>query len=89
MKIRLKKQVIDILKILQEKEEKIIASELAEELNIDYIVLMAAINDLIDNKLGGFEEKEIFQVTLTEEGSNYLKNGLPERQLIVFLQKMR
>jgi predicted transcriptional regulator len=68
MKIRLKKQVIDILQILQEKDEKIIASELAEELNIDYIVLMAAINDLIDNKLGGFEEKEIFQVTLTEEG---------------------
>lgn len=87
MKIRLKKQVIDILKILQEKEEKIIASKLAKELNIDYIVLMSAINDLIDNTLGGFEEKEVFQVTLTEEGLNYLKNGLPERQLIIFLQK--
>jgi phenylalanyl-tRNA synthetase alpha chain len=87
MKIRLKKQAIDIFKRLQEKDTKVIASELAEELNIDYIVLMSAINDLIDTSLGGFNEKEIFQVSLTEEGLDYLKNGLPERQLITVLQK--
>lgn len=87
MKIRLKKQVIDIFKSLQEKSEKIIASELAEGLGIDYIVLMSAINDLIDNDLGNFEEEEIFQVNLTEEGLDYLKNGLPERQLIKILKK--
>ena len=85
--MRLKKQVIDILKILQEKNEQIIASELAEELDIDYIVLMSAINELIDNSLGYFEEKEIFQVSLTEEGLKYLKNGLPERQLITILEQ--
>ena len=87
MKIRLKKQVIDILKILQEKGKKSIASELAEELDIDYIVLMSSINDLIDNGLGNFEEEDINQASLTKEGLDYLKNGLPERQLIEILNK--
>jgi len=87
MTIRLKKQVIEIFKILQEKDKKIIASELAEDLDIDYIVLMSAINDLIDKSLGNFEEREIFQVSLTEEGQDYLENGLPERQLIELLLK--
>ena len=62
MGIKLRKQVIDILKVLKEKDTECIASDLAEELEIDYIVLMSAINDLIDADLGNFEEKEIFQI---------------------------
>ena len=48
---------------------------------------MSAVNELIDNKLGGFEEVEIYQISLTEEGYSYLKNGLPERQLLNFMLK--
>ena len=88
MTVKLKKQVIAILKVLQEKKTECIASELAEELKIDYIVLMSAVNDLIDQGLGGFKEVEIDQITLNEEGLKYLKNSLPERQIIqIFANK--
>ncbi len=88
MPIELKKQVIDILKILKNKNIDILASKLSQELDIDYIVLMSAINDLIAHDLAGFRESEINQVALTEEGISYLKKGLPERQLLsIFLEK--
>ncbi|MFW9902309.1 MAG: phenylalanine--tRNA ligase subunit alpha [Candidatus Thorarchaeota archaeon] len=88
MTIRLKKQVIDILKILQKKSSEVLAIELANELKIDYIVLMSAINDLIEHGLGGFREEEVNQISLNDEGINYMKNGLPERQLLnILLEK--
>ena len=87
MKIKLKKQVIDILKVLRRKKSEIFATELVNELDIDYIVLMSAVNDLIDVKLGGFKEEEIFSISLNEEGISYLKKGLPERQLLNILLK--
>lgn len=82
MKIILRKQVIDILKILRDRKDKVIASDLASALNIDYVVLMSAINDLISYELGGFKEEEINHISLNEEGMTYLKSGLPERQLL-------
>lgn len=45
MTIRLREEVIDIFKELKKREKEQIASELADELEIDYIVLMGAIND--------------------------------------------
>ncbi len=85
MDIKLKKQVIEIFKVLKEKQADCKASDLAKELNIDYIVLMSSINDLMDVNLGRFKEDEIFQLSLNEEGLSYLKNGLPERQLLNIL----
>ncbi len=88
MVIKLKKKVIEIFNVLKEKNADYEASELTKELSIDYIVLMSAINDLIDVNLGKFEEDEIFQLSLNEEGISYLKNGLPERQLLnIFLKR--
>ncbi|MFX1453085.1 MAG: phenylalanine--tRNA ligase subunit alpha [Promethearchaeota archaeon] len=87
MGIKLRKQVIDLLKILKEKDAKCLAIDLANELDIDYIVLMSSVNELIDANLGNFEEKEVFQISLNEEGLSYLKTGLPERQLLNFLLK--
>ena len=87
MTIRLKKQVIEILTVLKKKKTEQLASTLARELNIDYIVLMAAINDLIDHDLGGFREEEINQISLNEEGRNYLEKGLPENQLLEQMRK--
>jgi phenylalanyl-tRNA synthetase alpha chain len=89
MGIKLRKQVIDILKVLKEKDADCIASDLADELGIDYIVLMSAINDLIDVDLGNFKEQDIFQIALNVEGLTYLKNGLPERQLLNILLKRK
>jgi len=87
MGIKLKKQVIEIFKVLKEKNADCEASDLAMELNIDYIVLMSTINDLIDVNLGDFKEDEIFQLSLNDEGLSYVKNGLPERQLLNILLK--
>ncbi|MFX1258937.1 MAG: phenylalanine--tRNA ligase subunit alpha, partial [Promethearchaeota archaeon] len=87
MKIKLKKHVIDILKVLQEKSVECVATDLAKELEIDYIVLMSAVNDLKAQNLGGFKENDIHQISLNEEGLKYLKKGLPERQLLQILLK--
>jgi len=82
MTIKLKKQVIEIFNIIKKKSTEIVAEDLAEELNIDYIVLMSAVNDLIAQDLGGFKEKEIYNVAPNEEGRVYLEKGFPERQLL-------
>jgi len=87
MTIKLKKPVIEILTVLKKKKTEQLASSFAKELNIDYIVLMTAINDLIDFDLGGFREEEINQISLNEEGRNYLENGLPENQLLKLMKK--
>ncbi|KKL62541.1 hypothetical protein LCGC14_2184180, partial [marine sediment metagenome] len=87
MTIKLKKHVIDILKVLKKKSSEVTATNLARQIKVDYIVLMSAVNDLIDQNLGGFKEEEVFKVSLNGEGKLYLKNGLPERQLINLLLK--
>ncbi len=85
MTIRLKKQVIDILKVLKKKNTEVLATDLAEELKIDYIVLMSAVNDLIENDLGRFREEQVNQISLNDEGIEYIKKCLPERQLLNIL----
>ncbi len=87
MTINLKKQVIDILKILKKKSSEVLAAELATELKIDYIVLMSAVNDLAEYNLGGFKEEKIYLISLNNEGKAYLKKGLPERQLLNLMLK--
>ncbi|MEJ2276653.1 MAG: phenylalanine--tRNA ligase subunit alpha [Candidatus Lokiarchaeota archaeon] len=82
MTIQLKQNVIEILKILKRKKKKVIASNFASELNLDYIVLMSAINDLKDYKLADFKEEEVHNVFLNKEGREYLEKGLPERQIL-------
>ena len=39
---------IEILKVLKKKPTEVLAKDLSEELKVDYIVLMSAINDLIE-----------------------------------------
>lgn len=85
MTIKLKKQVIEILEVIKKKNTELLASELANDLDIDYIVLMAAVNDLIEENLGGFREEDVNQIVLNEEGHDYLEKGLPERQLLKIL----
>jgi phenylalanyl-tRNA synthetase alpha chain len=88
MTLKLQKRTIDLLKRLKDADkDSFVASHLANELDIDYIVLMSAVNELKEENLGGFKEKEINQVSLNKEGVSYLKNGLPERQLLNKLLK--
>jgi len=85
MSLKLKKQVIDIYKELKKKKSAVYASDLADELRIDYIVLMSAVNDLKDKGLADFEEEDVDLVSLNKEGQEYLLKGLPERQLLNIL----
>ncbi|MFW9866938.1 MAG: phenylalanine--tRNA ligase subunit alpha [Candidatus Thorarchaeota archaeon] len=87
MTIKLKKQVIDILKVLKKKQSDLDAADLAKDMKIDYIVLMSAINDLIEFDLATFREEEIYEISLNEEGMKYLEDKLPERQLLNLLLK--
>ena len=87
MIVKLKKQTLEVLKLLKKKQSNVNATDIAEEMNIDYIVLMSAVNELIDHNLGGFKEEELYQISLDEEGKNYLKMGLPERQLLNLMLK--
>jgi len=87
MTIKLKKETIEILEVIKKKRSNIEANNLAKEMDLDYIVLMSAVNELIDNKLGGFEEEEIHQISLNDEGIEYLEKGLPERRLLNILLK--
>ncbi|UCC18608.1 MAG: phenylalanine--tRNA ligase subunit alpha [Promethearchaeota archaeon] len=82
MTVKLKKQTIEILKQLKKSPAKVLEKDLAKELKIDYIVLMSAVNELIEYDLGAFDEEEIYQISLNDEGLAYLKKGLPERQLL-------
>lgn len=82
MTIKLRKKTIEILEVIKKKRSSISASNLAKEMELDYIVLMSAINELTDYKLGGFKEEEIYQIFLNDEGREYLEWGLPERQLL-------
>ena len=84
MIIKLRKQTIEILEVMKNKRSNALATALTKEMKIEYIVLMSAVNELMDVKLGGFEEKEIHQITLNDEGYSYLKNGLPERNTCAF-----
>ncbi|MBA7539795.1 hypothetical protein ES705_32080 [subsurface metagenome] len=87
MIIKLKKRTIEILKLLKKKRSNVIATKVAEEMGIDYIVLMSAVNDFIEHNLGGFKEEDIYQISLNDEGRAYLKNELPERKLINIMIK--
>ncbi|TXT62549.1 MAG: Phenylalanine--tRNA ligase alpha subunit [Promethearchaeota archaeon] len=88
MTIKLEKQTIEVFKALKkETSDEVLATEFSEKLGLDYIVLMSAINELKKHDLADFEEQEIFQISLNEEGKSYLQKGLPERQLLEQLLK--
>ena len=87
MIVKLKKQTLEVLKLLKKKQSNVNATDIAEEMSIDYIVLMSAVNELIEHKLGGFKEEELYNISLNKEGKNYLKMGLPERQLLNLMLK--
>ncbi|MHA1731588.1 MAG: phenylalanine--tRNA ligase subunit alpha [Promethearchaeota archaeon] len=61
------------------------AKKLSQELGVDYVVLMSAINELRAHKLADYKERDVDEVALTEEGLDYASNGLPERRLLNFL----
>lgn len=91
--LKLKPFSIEVLAELQRRlrdvpdreKRHIQAKQLSQEMHVDYIVLMGAINELKTLGLGGFEERDVNEVRLTPEGKDYAEQGLPERQLLEYL----
>jgi phenylalanyl-tRNA synthetase alpha chain len=61
------------------------ATAMAKQLGQDYAVIMGAINELAEHDLGYFKEEEATEIALTDEGTDYAKNHLPESRLFKFL----
>lgn len=84
MTISLTPDTITILQAMQANDE-IPARTLASKLEMDYIMVMAGVNELKEHGLGDFTEEEIVEYQLTEEGQDYAKNLLPESRLFKFI----
>ncbi|MHA1682607.1 MAG: phenylalanine--tRNA ligase subunit alpha [Promethearchaeota archaeon] len=78
------KTVLEALQALQ-AEGKVSAKVLSENLGMDYIMIMAAVNALKENGLGDFKEEVITEYQLTEEGLDYAKNKLPESRVFKYI----
>jgi phenylalanyl-tRNA synthetase alpha chain len=87
-KISLKKEYLPVLKKLQEIGKPIEARELSELLDIGYEKLMSgAVYTLEQGGLAKFSEQEVTILDLTAEGKDYIKKGLPERQIYALFVK--
>ena len=84
MTVTLKPITVKVLKHLK-KKDGIDATDLANDLKQDYIVIMSCINELSDEELGYFEESEVAELTLTDEGKKYAKEKLPEIRLFDYM----
>ncbi|MHA1674768.1 MAG: phenylalanine--tRNA ligase subunit alpha [Promethearchaeota archaeon] len=91
MTLALKLEYIQVLQKLQELDKPIEARDLSEILKMGYEKLMSgAVYTLELNELAKFSEQEEIVLTLTDEGKDYVENGLPERQMYkIFVQNDR
>nr|MDO8119440.1 hypothetical protein [Candidatus Sigynarchaeota archaeon] len=85
MSVSLQPTTIDVLKALQQ-QDGVEANVLAKQLNLDYIVVMAAINELASLGLGAFKEEEATELILEPEGVEYAKKGLPESRVFDYMK---
>lgn len=88
-KIILKEISISVFKELKKIGKPIEARELASKLNIEYEILMnQAVYELQQKSLAEFTEEKVTELTPTDEFKEYIKNGLPERQLFNILKNI-
>ncbi len=81
-KISIKAEYLNVLKELQKIGQPIEAQDLTDLLNWSYEKVMSqAVYTLQQEGLANFTEEEVTILTPTEELTNYLENGLPERQI--------
>lgn len=84
----LKMEYLPVLQELQKIKRPIEARELSRKLHLGYEKLMSgAIYSLQEQKLAKFTEREEVLLHLTEEGKEYVKKGLPERQIFALFQE--
>ncbi|MBN2156085.1 MAG: phenylalanine--tRNA ligase subunit alpha [Candidatus Lokiarchaeota archaeon] len=86
--LRIKEISLHVLKELRKFNKPIEARDLSKKTGLEYEVLMTqAIHELqtLESPLVDFKEKEVTELIPTEELKDYVKNGLPERQLVNFL----
>ena len=84
--LSMKETSLQVLKELQKLKKPIEARELAKKTGLEYEILMTqAIHELQTLSLATFTEQEVMELIPTKELNDYVKNGLPERQLVNYL----
>ncbi|HUT81115.1 MAG TPA: phenylalanine--tRNA ligase subunit alpha [Candidatus Bathyarchaeia archaeon] len=76
----------ELLKLIQTKKE-ISQKDLATITKFDQVKIARLVLELLENNLVESIEKTSIEVSLTDEGKEYLKKGLPEKQVFEALQK--
>ena len=77
---------LQVLKELLKLKKQIEARDLSKKTGLDYEILMTqAIHELQTLNLVKFEEKAVTELIPTKELKDYVKNGLPERQIVNYL----
>lgn len=81
-KIQLKENSIKVLTELKKIGSPIEARELCDRLKMEYEILMTqAVYELSTKNLAKYTEENVTELIPTDEMKEYIKNGLPERQL--------
>ncbi|UCH03619.1 MAG: phenylalanine--tRNA ligase subunit alpha [Candidatus Thorarchaeota archaeon] len=70
-----------VLRALADQERRVTAAELAEMLGQKNMRVVSILNSLSQKGLASLEIREIASYTLTQEGTEYAENGLPEVRL--------
>ncbi|RLG10479.1 phenylalanine--tRNA ligase subunit alpha, partial [Candidatus Pacearchaeota archaeon] len=83
--IELHPHELKILNVL--KEERETPEEIAKKINVDKNEVMRASSWLFSKGLVKIDEKIYEEISLGEEGKIYVKKGLPERQILEFIEK--
>ena len=86
--ISVTKDQATIMQILCKRKE-VLQDELVKELNMDQVKVAKTILELSEE--GFVDSIEISEkvISLTKEGKEYLKNGLPEKQVFIELEKIK
>ncbi|MCP4760227.1 MAG: phenylalanine--tRNA ligase subunit alpha [archaeon] len=88
VKTTLKENSLKVIKELKKLGNSIEARELCANLKMEYEVLMTqAIFELQQEKFADYSEKQVTELKAEAELKEYVKNGLPERQLFNFLKE--
>jgi phenylalanyl-tRNA synthetase alpha chain len=87
-KVSLKAEYIPVLKKLHELGKSVEARDLVQQMNMGYEKVMSgAVYNLEQQGLAKYDEKEVIIIAPTEETKEYVKKGLPERQIYTLFRE--
>ncbi len=84
---KLSAQERKILKVLEKFDSEAYVREIEESADLSHSGIMRSALNLEENEFLEIKEETREEISITEEGRDYLENSLPEKRLIEFLSK--